>query len=152
MNFLLRYTEMPSRASSIKFFLRLEPALFVSIFSLTFSDSNLHSSQGQTYPSKIHLWIYYLKNISIGSCWFQVHLCIPACVISIEFTCEVVMNSLPAQVSWIRYTVNVSKAILSTQRYFNLTENREIIVKNSLLIMLVGMQIWIWIRQQQTTK
>ena len=36
---------------------------------------------------------------SIGSHRFQIHLGIPACVMSSEFTCEIVNNFLPAQFS-----------------------------------------------------
>ena len=44
-----------------------------------------------------------------------------------EFTREVLMKFLPAQFS--RIDVNVFKAVLDIQRFFNLTEYREVIVK-----------------------
>ena len=47
---------------------------------------------------------------------------------------------LTNQFSWI---VNVFKVILSIHPIFNLTEYREVIVKNSLLL-YAGMQIRIW--------
>ena len=44
---------------------------------------------------------YYSKAEFIGSYRFQIHLCIPACIISNEFTQEAVINFLPAQFSQI---------------------------------------------------
>ena len=45
---------------------------------------------GQAYPSipppRFHSQIYNSKDESIGSWRFQIHLCIPACVISSELT------------------------------------------------------------------
>ena len=96
---------------------------------------------------------------SIGSCWFQIHLCNPACIMSSEFLSKV-DNFLRNQISFVKFDVNVFKAILSIQRFFNLTEDREVIAKihcslgmqecrlefdwYSLLIMHAGLQIWIW--------
>ena len=57
-----------------------------------------------------------------------------------EFTHEVAMKFLPAQVS-LNYAVNVFEAILYIKRFFNLTKYRDIIVKHSLLITHAGMQI-----------
>ena len=45
---------------------------------------------GQAYPRRFHLWIYYSKVESVGSCRFQIHHRILACVVSSEFTCEVI--------------------------------------------------------------
>ena len=42
---------------------------------------------------------------------------------------------------YLEFDVNVFKAILSIQRFINLIEHRDIIVKNSLLITHAGMQI-----------
>ena len=48
---------------------------------------------------------------------------------SSEFTREVVTTFLFYQLSFLEFDVNVFKAILSIQRFFNLTEYREVIVK-----------------------
>ena len=45
------------------------------------------------------------------------------------------------QISFLKFDVNVFKAVSSIQRFFNMTEDREVIAKNSLLIMHAGMQI-----------
>ena len=58
-----------------------------------------HYSQARSsVPPKIVLFESWIRN-----CRFQIHLCIPACVISSEFTREVIMKFLPAQSSWIWY-------------------------------------------------
>ena len=44
---------------------------------------------------------YYAKVESVGSCGFQTHLFILACVMSREFTLEAVTKFLPAQFLWI---------------------------------------------------
>ena len=49
------------------------------------------------------------------------------------------MKFLPAQFSLI--DVNVFKAVLYIQRFFNLAEYRELIVKTSLLVTYAGMKI-----------
>ena len=49
-------------------------------------------------------------NLSIVSCRFQIHLCIPACVMSSEFTCDVVMKFQP--LIFLEFDVNVFTAIL----------------------------------------
>ena len=46
-----------------------------------------------------------------------------------------------SQLSFLEFDVNVFEASLSFQRYFNPTEYREVIVRNSLLITHAGMQI-----------
>ena len=48
---------------------------------------------------------------------------------SSEFTCEVVMTFLFYQLSFLEFDANVFKAIASTQRFFNLTEYREVFVQ-----------------------
>ena len=45
----------------------------------------------------MNLLFYYSKAESVGSCGFQIHLCILAFVMSHEFTREAVMKFLPAQ-------------------------------------------------------
>ena len=67
--------------------------------------------------------------------------CIPACVMSSEFTRGVVMKLLPAQ--FLKFDVNIFEAVWSIQRYDNLTEYKEVILKKSLLITHAGMQIWL---------
>ena len=47
------------------------------------------------------------------------------------------------QVSFLEFDVNIFKEILSIQRFFNLTEYREVMVKYSLLITYAEMQNWI---------
>ena len=81
---------------------------------------------------------------------FHIRSCIRALVMIREFTRKVVMKFLPAQYSWI--WCKAFKAILSIQRFFCLTEYREVIVKYSLLIAHAGMQIriWYWLRQRLT--
>ena len=80
-----------------------------------------------------------LNPLVVGSCRFQIHLCIPACVLRSEFTHEEVIKSLPAQFSWIWQ--NCFQSILSIQSFFNPTENWEVVAKNSLLITHAEMQI-----------
>ena len=48
---------------------------------------------------------------------------------------------MSCQLSFLEFYVIVFKTIFSIQRYFNLTEYRGVIVKNSLLITHLGMQI-----------
>ena len=48
---------------------------------------------------------------------------------SSEFTCEVVMTFLFYQLSFLEFDANVLKAIASIQRFFNLTEYREVFVQ-----------------------
>ena len=52
-----------------------------------------------------------------------------------EFTREVVTTFLFYQLSFLEFDVNVFKAILSIETFFKLTEYREVIIKNLLLIM-----------------
>jgi len=73
-------------------------------------------------------WNYYWKVESIGSCWFQIHLCNPACIMSSEFLSKV-DNFLRNQISFVKFDVYAFKAISPIQRFFNLTEDREVIVK-----------------------
>ena len=52
---------------------------------------------GQAYPLRFHQRIYYSKVESVGSCRFQIHLCILACVCGREFIHQAVKKFLPAQ-------------------------------------------------------
>ena len=62
-------------------------------------------------------------------CIFQIYLCISA-FISIKFTCKVA-------VKFLEFDLNICKAILFIQRFFDLTEYLEVVAK-------IQMQIWIW--------
>ena len=59
-----------------------------------------------------------------------------------EFTREAVMEFLPAQFSRIWWKCLLRNLIHS--EIFNLTKYREVLVKDSLLIMHAGMLLWIW--------
>ena len=56
---------------------------------------------------------------------FQIHVCIPSCVMSSEFTHKLVMTNL-YQLCFLAFDVNVFKEILSTTTFFNLIEYREV--------------------------
>ena len=77
-------------------------------------------------------WIYYSKVESGGSCRFQIHLCIPACVMSLEFTHQAVMKFLPVQFPSIDIKCLWSNFI--HLKISNLTKYREVLVKYSLLL------------------
>ena len=50
--------------------------------------SNYYSQARSSVPPRFHQCIYYLKVESVGSRGFQIHLCILACVMSREVTCD----------------------------------------------------------------
>ena len=56
---------------------------------------------------------------------FQIHVCIPSCVMSSEFTHKLVMTNL-YQLCFLAFDVNVFKEILSIPTFFNLIEYREV--------------------------
>ena len=85
--------------------------------------------QCQAYTSGVHWWMYYSNVESVGSCKFQIHLCILACVMSREFTREAVVNFY--HFIFPEFDVNFFGAILFIQSH-------------QLLITHVGMPIWIW--------
>ena len=60
-------------------------------------------------------------------------ICIPACIMSSEFTLEREQWNFYL-LRFLEFDVNVFKAILSIQRFFNLTEYRAVSSKKSLLI------------------
>ena len=60
-------------------------------------DTPGYSQARSSVPPKLPLMIYYSKVESVGSCRFQIHLCILACVMSREFTHEAVTKFLPTQ-------------------------------------------------------
>ena len=100
-----------------------------------------YSQARSSVPPKIP-FIHYLKVESVGSCRFQIHLCILACAMSCEFTCNSVAKFLPAQFPWIWCKCLLINLIHS--KIFNLTKYWEVLVKYSLLIAHAGMLIWIW--------
>ena len=79
--------------------------------------------------------VYYSKVQSIGSCRFQIHLCILAC------TLKAVMKFLPAQFPWIWCKCLWSNVICL--KFFNMTKYRKVLVKYSLLIMLADTGIFL---------
>ena len=60
-------------------------------------------------------------------------ICIPACIMSNEFTLGREQWNFYL-LRFLEFDVNVFKAILCIQRFFNLTEYREVSLKRSLLI------------------
>ena len=101
----------------------------------------LQSTQVKRTPPRLHKWIYYSKVESVGSCRFQIHVCILAWVISREFTGDSVTKFLPAKFSWIWRKCLLWN--LTHLKIFNLTKYREVLVKYSLLSTHAGMPIWI---------
>ena len=55
---------------------------------LSASYSQATSSVPPPPSRRFHKWIYYSKVESVPSCRFQIHFCILACVISLEFSRE----------------------------------------------------------------
>ena len=86
-----------------------------------------------TVPPKIPLMYLLFESWTVGSCRFQVHLCVhSACVMSREFTRDSVTKFLPAQFPWIWCKCLLRHLIHS--KIFNLTKYREVLLKYSLLI------------------
>ena len=98
---------------------------------------------GQAYPRRFHLWIYYSKVESIGSCRFQIHLRILECIVSSEFTCKLIMKFVSAQFSriwcWCLWGNFVHSKIFQSDR-LHWSYDKE----KYELITHAGMQIWIW--------
>ena len=93
----------------------------------------------------VHWWIYYSNVESVGS-WLVVvdfrFICIPAFIMSSEFTIEREQWNFYL-LRFLEFDVNVFKAILSIQRFFNLTEYREVSLKNHCsLCICERRQIW----------
>ena len=105
--------------------------------------SQAKSSVPPPPPPKITLLnlSFEIKVESVGSCRFQIHLCIFACVMSREFTRKAVTKFLPAGFPWIWCKCLLWN--LTHSKIFNLTKYREVLVKLSLLITHAGMPIWI---------
>ena len=51
-----------------------------------------YSQATSSVPPRLHECIYHSKVKSVGSFGFQTHLCILACEMSREFTCEAVIR------------------------------------------------------------
>ena len=94
------------------------------------------------FPARFPQWIYYSKIESVGSCRFQIHRCILACMMSREFSRKAVTKFLPAQFPWIWWKYLLKNLIHS--KIFNLTKYREVLVKYSLLITHAGRPKRIW--------
>ena len=75
----------------------------------------VYSPARSSVPPIFHEWIYYSKVEYRCSCKFQIHLCIPACVMSREFTRKAVIKFLQAYFS--EFDVNVLKAMLFILRF-----------------------------------
>ena len=103
---------------------------------------DLQSSQVKGTPPRFHWWIYYSKIESVGSCRFQIHLCILACMMGREFSRKAVTKFLPAQFPWIWCKYLLTNFI--HWKIFNLTKYREVLVKYSLLITHAGRPKRIW--------
>ena len=98
------------------------------------SDECFYYGQARSsVPLKIPLMnlLFYLFIIhiieSIGSCRFQIHLCILACVMGCELPREAVMKFGPAQFPWIWYKCLRSNSFHS--KIFNLTRYRQVLVE-----------------------
>ena len=98
--------------------------------------TRLQSSQVKRTPQD------FIHEFIIGSCRFYIHLCILPCIMSHDFTCEAVVQFLPAQLPWIWCKCLRSNFIHS--KIFNLTNYKEVLAKYSLFVMHAGMQLWIW--------
>ena len=98
----------------------------------------LYSQARSSVPPKLYYW----EVESVGSCRFQIHLCILACVMSSEFTREAVTKFLPTQFPWIWCKCLLRNIIYS--KIFNLTWYREVLASYSVLITHAEMPIWIW--------
>ena len=64
----------------------------------TLEKTKLHSSQVKRTPQE-SINEFIIRKLNVSGCTFQIHLCIPSCVMSSEFTREVVRKFLPAQFS-----------------------------------------------------
>ena len=91
--------------------------------------------------------IYYSKVESIGTCRFQIHFCILACVISREFTREAVRKFQATQFPQIWRKCLLRNFIHS--KIFNLSKYREVLTTYSLLITYAEMSNWIWHQLQE---
>ena len=86
--------------------------LYKHAVSIVFS---LTVKPGQAYPPSSRQWIYYSKVESVGSCRFQIQLCVLACVMSCAFTCKAVTKFLPIHFPWIWCKCLLTK--ISIQRF-----------------------------------
>ena len=91
--------------------------------------------------------IYYSKVESLGTCRFQIHRCILACVMSREFTREAVRKFEPTQFPRIWRKCLLRNFIHS--KIFNLSKYREVLMTYSLLITHAEMPNWTWHQLQE---
>ena len=91
--------------------------------------------------------IYYSKVESIGTCRFQIHFCILACVISREFTREGVGKFQPTQFPRIWRKCLLRNFIHS--KIFNLSKYREVLITYSPLTTYAEVPNWIWHQLQE---
>ena len=82
---------------------------------------------GQASPPKSPLMNLLFESWTVGSCRFQIHLCILGCVMSREFTRETVMKFLLPHFSWV-WCKSLRSNFLDS-KIFNLTKYRDVVVE-----------------------
>ena len=82
---------------------------------------------GQALPPKSPLMNLLFESWTVGSCRFQIHLCILGWVRSREFTRETVMKFLLPHFSWVWCKSLRSNCLDS--KIFNLTKYRDVVVE-----------------------
>ena len=82
---------------------------------------------GQALPPKSPLMNLLFESWTVGSCRFQIHLCILGCVMSREFTRETVMKFLLPHFSWI--WCKTLRSIFFHSKIFNLTKYKDVLVE-----------------------
>ena len=87
----------------------------------------LPASQVKRHPPKSPLMNLLLESWTVGSCRFQIHLCILGCVMSREFTRETVMKFLLPHFSWV-WCKSLRSNFLDS-KIFNLTKYRDVVVE-----------------------
>ena len=78
---------------------------FFEAWSFLLRLNKFYSQPRSSVPPKIPLMNLLFESWICWFFWFQIHLCILACVISCKFACEAVTKFLPAQFSWIDVNV-----------------------------------------------
>ena len=82
---------------------------------------------GQALPPKSPLMNLLFESWTVGSCRFQIHLCILGCVMSREFTRVTVMKFLLPHFSWI--WCKTLRSIFFHSKIFNLTKYKDALVE-----------------------
>ena len=82
---------------------------------------------GQALPPKSPLMNLLFESWTVGSCRFQIYLCILGCVMSREFTRETVMKFLLPHFSWI--WCKTLRSIFFHSKIFNLTKYKDVLVE-----------------------